>query len=176
MVNSARSSLSGEITYSDLYNAIPFDNVVYVANVLGREILNEVKYGVSFWRVDGQAIESNKYYKIAVLDYLLYHQNEKREYNYFPSAFASSNAFKPVALTKEGVEAYNYRLITRDYLLAGSGYISIADYVYANDYTNPDYISYDVDLNFRAYGMEMLTFDISKQSCVLQSGKRRFAA
>lgn len=176
MVNSARSSLSGEITYSDLYNAIPFDNVVYVANVLGREILNEVKYGVSFWRVDGQAIESNKYYKIAVLDYLLYHQNEKREYNYFPSAFASSNAFKPVALTKEGVEAYNYRLITRDYLLAGSGYISIADYVYANDYTNPDYISYDLYLNFRAYGMEMLTFDISKQSCVLQSGKRRFAA
>ncbi|MCH5152769.1 MAG: bifunctional metallophosphatase/5'-nucleotidase [Clostridiales bacterium] len=123
MVNNARNSLqAGNITYTALYEAIPFDNVVYIATVSGRDILNEAKYDSnSIWRVSGTAIEYSdiKYYTIAVIDYLLFHQSSNRSYNYFPSAFRSG--ITPVALTKTGVDMYNYRLITRDFLrLQGS--------------------------------------------------------
>ena len=116
MVNNARNSLqNGNITYTALYEAIPFDNVVYIARVSGKDILNEAKYDSnSIWRVSGREIEPNKYYTIAVLDYLLYHQNSDRSYNYFPSAFTSG--VDPIPLTKTGVEMYNYRLLTRDFL------------------------------------------------------------
>lgn len=128
MVNNARNSLEkGPVTYSQLYEAIPFDNLVYVAKVLGSDILHEASYGTnSIWRVKGTAIQSNKYYTIAVIDYLLFHQNTNREYNYFPSAFESG--FEPEVLTKEGVDAYNYRLITRDFLL-NKGAINAWNYV-----------------------------------------------
>ena len=121
MVNGARSSLqAGDVTYSNLYEAIPFDNVVYVARVSGTDILNEAKYkDNSIWRVSGEPIENSNdtYYTIAVIDYLLYHQNSNRFYNYFPSAF-SRDVTAPVALTKQGETMYNYRLITRDFLLS----------------------------------------------------------
>ena len=137
MVNNARSSLqSGDITYTKLYEAIPFDNVVYIAKVSGKDLLNEAAYSSnSIWRVTGTAIEnsSTKYYTIAVLDYLLYHQNANRDYNYFRSAFSSG--FTPVALTKEGVDMYNYRLITRDFLRSQG---SISSYTYTEDNDRTD--------------------------------------
>lgn len=116
MCNNAREDLpQGEITYSDLYEALPFDNVIYVARVKGSDILNEAKY-CSVWRVSEKAIQPNSYYTVVVLDYLLLHQNMDRDYNYFRSAFG--NQFEPVALQKEDYENYNYRLIVRDYLLS----------------------------------------------------------
>ena len=151
MVNTARSSLSsGSITYSKLYEAIPFDNEVYIANVKGSEILNEVNYGVYFWRASGEAIESNKYYKIAVIDYLLFHQNASRNYNYFRSAFESGNTFKPVALTRNG-QTYNYRQITRDYLLANPA-ISASVYVYDNNNTSTELLNSAVTLDYQTTG------------------------
>ncbi len=116
MTNVGRNYLpSGAITYSDLYEAIPFDNVVYIVKVSGKDLLKEANYCL-IWRVSEEAIESNKYYTIAVIDYILFHQNSSRNYDYLPSAFTSG--FTPVALTKENVEVYNYRLITRDFLLS----------------------------------------------------------
>lgn len=51
MVNTARKTLSrGNVTYSDLYESIPFDNVVYIAKVKGSDIINEVRYGNYYWR------------------------------------------------------------------------------------------------------------------------------
>lgn len=137
MVNNARNSLQkGEVTYTELYEAIPFDNVVYVAKVSGKDILNEAGYDSNLiWRVTGTKIENsnNKYYTIAVIDYLLYHQNNNRNYNYFPSAFTSG--FDPVPLTKAGVDAYNYRLITRDFLLS-KGSVNYSTYSFDNNNTD----------------------------------------
>lgn len=136
MVNSARANISsGEVTYTELFQALPFDNIVFVAEVSGRELLNEAKYN-SVWRVKEEAIvdSSNVYYKIAVIDYLLFHQNSKRYYDYFPSAFTTD--FAPVALEKADEAVYNYRHITRDFLLAQSGTMSVAPYSYTSGRTD----------------------------------------
>ncbi|MCH5159580.1 MAG: bifunctional metallophosphatase/5'-nucleotidase [Clostridiales bacterium] len=146
MVNNARNSLQqGNVTYTALYEAIPFDNIVYVAKVIGADILNEAKYDSnSIWRVSGKKIESNEYYYIAVIDYLLYHQNSNRQYNYFPSAFTSG--FDPVPLTKAGVSAYNYRLITRDFLLS-LGTVAASNYINVNNNTNKNLLSQTINLS-----------------------------
>ena len=147
MVNNARNSLGkGNITYTALYEAVPFDNVVYIAKVSGRDLLKEAGYDAqSVWRVTGNKIEnsSSKYYYIAVIDYLLFHQDTDRNYNYFPSAFTSG--FDPVPMTKQGVDAYNYRLITRDFLLS-KGTIDFATYTYDNDNTNKSKLSQVISL------------------------------
>ena len=148
MVNNARSSLQvGAITYTSLYEAIPFDNIVYIAKVSGYDILNEAKYDSnSIWRVSGRAISNSRsqYYIIAVIDYLLYHQNTGRNYNYFPSAFSSG--YTPVPLTKSGVEMYNYRFITRDFL-RDRGFISSSLYTNVNEHTNKDMLTQSVSFN-----------------------------
>lgn len=145
MVNNARSSLqAGPITYTALYEAIPFDNVVYIAKVSGADLLNEAGYSSnSIWRVSGKAIQNsrNVYYTIAVIDYLLYHQNSSRNYNYFSSAFSSG--FTPIPLTKPGIDMYNYRLITRDFLRA-QGTVSALPYLNVNDHTNVDKLTQTV--------------------------------
>ena len=159
MVNNARSSLqSGQITYTALYEAIPFDNVVYIAKVSGKDILSEAGYSAqSIWRVTGTAIENSasQYYYIAVIDYLLYHQNANRNYNYFPSAFTSG--FDPVPLTKTGVEAYNYRLITRDFLLK-QGTVTSSTYTTVNDHTNKDLLQETVTLSLANYATSLVCF------------------
>ena len=163
MVNNARSSLSaGNITYTRLYEAIPFDNVVYIAKVSGKDLLAEAGYSSNYiWRVTGNAIEnsSTSYYYIAVIDYLLYHQNANRNYNYFPSAFTSG--FDPVPLTKQGVEMYNYRLITRDFLLA-KGSITASDYTNVNEHTDSSLLTQTVTLSLANYATQIICFEPSK--------------
>ena len=160
MVNNASSDLSsGDITYTELYEAIPFDNIVYIAKVSGKDLLKEASYsGQSIWRVNGRAIEDSDtaYYLIAVIDYLLYHQNSYRSYNYFPSAFTSG--FDPIPLTKEGETAYNYRLITRDFLLSQQT-IYAENYTKTNIRTNADMLTQSVDLpttNIIPHGLSAL--------------------
>ena len=146
--NNARSALdSGKVTYSELYEAIPFDNVVYIAKVSGKDIIKEMEYDTqSMWRVNGEPIQNRDdvYYTIAVIDYLLFHQNANRNYNYFASAFRSG--FDPVPLTKTGVEMYNYRLITKDFLLSKSGTFNVSVYVQNNAHTNTSLLEQKVNL------------------------------
>ncbi len=148
--NNARNSLSsGSLTYSDLYNAIPFDNVVYIARVSGKDIIKEMGYGgQSMWRVSGNAIEDSDsvYYTVAIIDYLLYHQNANRNYNYFPSAFRNG-ATTPIPLTKDGVDIYNYRLITRDFLLKTSGTLNVSPYTSTNNRTDASKLTQSVNFN-----------------------------
>lgn len=134
MCNTARADLpSGEITYAQLYDALPFDNVVYVARVRGSDILNQAKFS-QIWRVTENAIEYNKVYTIAVIDYLLLHQNANRNYNYFRSAF-ELNQYSP--LVKSGYQNYNYRLITRDFLLSAVN-VDCSLYTQNNNHTDVD--------------------------------------
>ncbi len=154
LVNNARKNIyKGDLYYPALYEALPFDNVIYIAKVLGSDLLKEVEYmsygsyGNSIWRVNGEAIESNKYYYIAVIDYLLYHQNTDRVYNYFPSAFTSG--FEPIALTNNGND-YNYREITRDYLLNNK--INTSDYKENNTNIDNSQIRQTVSLDITGSG------------------------
>ena len=50
-VNKARESLNSRIwTYEDLYEAFPFDDMVYIVDVTGNEILNEISQYNSIYR------------------------------------------------------------------------------------------------------------------------------
>lgn len=110
--NNARATLySGSWTYSDIYRAFPFDNVVYIESIKGSDILYEVcNYNCAYFNPDlgtGQIqINPNQYYKIAVLDYLLYHTSNKRYYDYFSSFDGHPDAYLSM----------NYRLILRKWL------------------------------------------------------------
>lgn len=122
MCNKSRSSIGpGTITYSDLYKALPFNNEIYVINAKGSDIINEAQYN-SIYCINPDLIESNKYYKVAVIDYLATHRNVFRIYDYFTDFEILGK------LTKEGSEFYNYRDITADYLLKQEGTINASDY------------------------------------------------
>ena len=111
-VNKSRdSNYNSTWTYADLYQAFPFDNVVYITEITGAELLREVK-GYNFIcrnsAYSSNEIDRNAKYKIAVLDYLYFHTNESRNYDYFPTSADTST----VTLSK------NYREILRDWLKA----------------------------------------------------------
>ena len=108
--NQGRKNLPyGMWKYADLYNTYPFDNVVYIADIKGSDILRQVKgnnflcYNSSF----NYQIDSNQTYRIACIDYLLFHTNEIRYYDYFRSFNG----------TVVGQLSKNYRLILREWLL-----------------------------------------------------------
>ena len=148
MVNDARNNIGGgTITYTQLYEALPFDNTVYIAKVRGWDILNEASYGNYIWRVTGEAINGNNYYYIAVIDYLLFHQNSDRDYNYFRSAFQSGFEPIPIENDKYAAGTFNYRIITRDWMLskqADGSIINVADYTDYNANTNVDLLTQNV--------------------------------
>ncbi len=154
IVNEARANISGNVTNSSLYTALPFDNTVYIAKVSGRDINKEMGYsGQSMWRVSGRAVtDSDKsFYYIAVIDYLLYHQNSERNYNYFPSAFTSG--FDPIPLQKDG-QVYNYRLITKDFLQSQTGTLDVSPYVADNNvHTNAKKLRSLADLPIEPYNL-----------------------
>lgn len=127
LVNQTRNSCnSGIVTYKNLFDAIPFDNIVYVAEVSGTDLLNEVEY-CGFWRVTDQPILENGTYTVAVIDYVLFHQDPNRTYNFFPSAF--ENGKTPIPLVTEQNPLLNYRDITKAYLLQ-------QEIVYASDFAD----------------------------------------
>ena len=114
--NQARKDLPyGMWKYSDIYNSFPFDNEVYIVNIKGSDILRQVKNynGACFSDSFNFEINEDKYYKIASLDYLLYHTNPSRYYDYFRS-------FDGVVINKLNK---NYRLVLRDWLIE-NGYDS----------------------------------------------------
>lgn len=89
MENSQRSSLyKGKITYSSIYKATPFMNNIIIANVKGKDIINEASFAQTYTgdTANYSSLENNKIYTIAVIDYLYYHQNANKTYNYFPSS------------------------------------------------------------------------------------------
>ena len=123
-VNNARATLyGGQWTYADLYKAFPFDNEIYIIEVTGNELLNEVAKYNYIYKPDASNwnVYTNRTYRIAVIDYLVFHTNKNRYYDYFPT-----NAGNYVAKL-EG----NYRVLLRDWL-AEKGYITKT--LYASDY------------------------------------------
>lgn len=82
--DSRESILGGDVTYGDLYKALPFDNITYIVSVLGRDLINQKPYN-KFYRVhDYSVIHNDQYYTVAIQDYSILHQDINKVYNYFP--------------------------------------------------------------------------------------------
>ena len=83
------SSYSGpkDWTYADVYEAFPFENEIYILDITVDEMESEILQYNRICKDPHKAIklESGKTYKIAAIDYLAFHTNARREYNYFPS-------------------------------------------------------------------------------------------
>ncbi len=102
IVNSARTSITPDsttqnITYSQLFDSMPFDNGLYYATVTGENLATRLYYSSYkdyFYRADKTALKNDTTeYKIIIYDYLLYHISidnnygtYTKEYNYYPSA------------------------------------------------------------------------------------------
>ncbi len=127
ITNTGRSNLqSGTITYANLYKSLPFDNEIYILDAKGEDLIKEFNYSSThMYRLDSQAIESSKTYRVAVIDYLALHRDVNRNYNYFPSAKIVGK------LTKNG-EVYNYRDITADYIRSFDETINGSSYLNSN--------------------------------------------
>ncbi len=127
-INSARASnYSSAWTYADLYQAFPFDNEIFIADITGSEFLNEVCNYNYIYRSPNfttNSIDRNSTYKIAVIDFLYFHTNESRFYNYFSYTGGTSS----VTLSK------NYREILKDWL-KNNGYNS-GSTLRASDYSS----------------------------------------
>ena len=112
-INKARQTKyeTSRWTYADLYDCFPFDNIVYIADITGREFKYEVKKYNNIYRSSlftDESIDDNKTYKIAVIDYVYFHTDENtRYYDYFSQTGGSSTT----TLQK------NYREILRDWLI-----------------------------------------------------------
>ena len=126
IANTGRANISGSVTYASLYKALPFDNKIYVIEASGSDISKEARYN-AMYRVNPQAINNNKRYKVAVLDYLAFHRNSRRNYDYFLEAVLVSE------FIKSGYEIYNYRDLTADYMRSfGNATIDVSNYTDTN--------------------------------------------
>lgn len=109
--NKGRAEIaSGPLTYGDLYSVLPFDNLIYIAEVSGSDLFKEAQYNY-IYRVREGSFSSSGTYTIAVIDYLLLHQSEAKRYDYFSDGFTVKGV-----LTSEDTDLYNYRDITADYI------------------------------------------------------------
>ena len=92
--NGSRDTVtSGDMTSEKIFNMMPFTNkTLVVENIKGQDIINEcVRYTNPYYMPDPTlVIESNKYYTVACIDYMMLHKSADREYNYFPSYNASN--------------------------------------------------------------------------------------
>lgn len=127
MVNVARAYINKETwTYADIYEAFPFDNTVYIYDALGSEIKKELDYNYVYMSSSfNREIKLNQRYRIAVLDYLLFHTNSNRYYDYF-STFTG--------VTVDELNS-NYRLILKSWL-TNNGYSSGTKILSSDDYSS----------------------------------------
>ena len=86
MQNKMRAvTYEGEITYSQLYKAMPFTNNIVIAKALGQDIINEAQYNETYTadKSTYASLDPNQHYTIAVINYLFYHCNVEKKYDYF---------------------------------------------------------------------------------------------
>ena len=115
MVNQGRSNLPmGDVTYTDLFSAFPFTNRTVIMNVKGSD-LRRVS-GNYAYSANPFTFQDDSTYLIAVYDYLAFHQNSSREYDYF------LNRDVVTSLGKFPVD------LIYDYMKEQTGIIHAADY------------------------------------------------
>ena len=118
-------------TFSDIYQAAPFDNRVYIVDVPYEEVSSEIKAWNNICKQNGRTINLSpgQTLKVACLDFLLFHASNYRYFDYFPSIgpYFNDRDNKP-QLSK------NYRDTLKDWLIS-KGY-STGKQLKANDYTS----------------------------------------
>lgn len=91
--NSARETVVAPLTYRDLYAAFPFRNGIYVCRTTGQEIYNQISNFNNFYyfnpEMNPETLQMDKYYYLAINDFLLFHTNANREYDAFPIGAAN---------------------------------------------------------------------------------------
>ena len=136
--NDARYNLdTGSWTYANLYEAFPFDNVIYVVKMKGSKNLSEIRdYNYVYHDASLTETNVNTWYTVAVIDYLLFHTSDNREYNYF--SFNSNYMQILGTLKKNNGDQYLYRDICADYLRSLTGTLRSSDYLTSNaEFTKP---------------------------------------
>ncbi len=113
MTNVGRSDIpSGIVTYGDLFKGLPFDNYIHIVRATGRNIKSQATRNY-FYRVNDYSTLNNlTYYTIAVVDYLVFHQNVSKYFNYFTDFNPSTDVLGFVHQTgDEDVAVYPRDLI-----------------------------------------------------------------
>lgn len=110
--NYARSEYEGTIfTYGDLYRSFPFDNQIILMDISSLNSITSIQYNYSYREDTSLELSYGNSYKIAVIDYVGLHQNENRQYDYFPDA-TNVEIFNDT----NGGEAPQYKDILYSYL------------------------------------------------------------
>lgn len=85
--NGARAAINSgkQITYADVYKALPFDNILTVMSVLGKDLSYVMNYGVLYAEGQGRtnlsalmekATDPNKKYYVLTIDYVATYENK----------------------------------------------------------------------------------------------------
>ena len=164
-VNQPRHALpSGQWTFADIYEAFPFDNVIYIIDVPARDYKAEVwKYNwICKSNTESIAFTSTDTIKIACLDYLAFHTNANRSYDYFKSVVQYTDIDTVPHLQK------NYREV-------------LVDWLKANDYDKEghplyDYQFSDSEREFNRWDLacEMIPITYHLYNEVTQIGQGRY--
>ncbi|MCR5309066.1 MAG: 5'-nucleotidase C-terminal domain-containing protein [Bacilli bacterium] len=135
VTNKARYNVSGStIKYSSIYEAFPFDNVIYIAKIKGskniQQAFNLNGYNFIYHNASLTSVNENTWYTVAVIDYLLWHTNSSRYYDYF----SHSSSYMQVlgTLKKSNGDNYLYRDICADYIRNYNGTLYASNYDSSN--------------------------------------------
>ena len=125
------SSYSTMWTYADLFEAFPFDNEIYIVEITTEEMEREVRNYNCLCKDPNKSLNlvSGQRYKMACIDYLAFHNDVEREFDYFPSI----TNYELSSIEKlDGT----YRDILTDWL-SDNGYVGTnARTLYASDYSS----------------------------------------
>jgi len=100
---------ANEMTSEKIFNMIPFTNkTLVVENISGADIINECVNYINYYYMPDPTleIESNKYYTVACIDYMMLHKNMYRSYDYFSSYDSDNLIYTIETYPNEIVENY----------------------------------------------------------------------
>ena len=127
--NKARYDVSGASwTYAQLYEAFPFDNVIYIVKIRGTKNIKEACHSANFCYHDAslETMNSSQWYTIAIIDYLLWHTDSNRNYDYF--SFDPNYMEIIGTLKNSSGDDFLYRDICANYLFGIHETINASDY------------------------------------------------
>ena len=164
-VNQPRHFLpSGEWTFADIYEAFPFNNVIYIIDVPATDYKREAwKYNwICKSSTESIPFNSTDTIKIACLDYLAFHTDADRYYDYFKSVVKYTDIDLVPHLQK------NYREV-------------LVDWLKDNDYNEDGHPLYDSDYSadYRQFNRmdldcEMVNITYHLYDEVTQAGTGRY--
>ena len=122
MTNEGRSTLSGDVYYRDIYKAMPFTNAIVIAKVRGADIIHEMEYNPCY--APGiDTFDPEGWYIIAIIDYLLFHQNTSKKYDYFTSLNEGEGG-EVISRSQH----YPFDIVSEYIRVNLEGYVNAADY------------------------------------------------